>query len=108
MRIARVVGNLISTIKDDALSPYKLLLVEYLDPMTLQPEDNREIATDCVDAGVGDIVVVDTDGGAGNILHGDDRVMIDRVCCAIVESFTCHGRKIVTHHGSGGKDGSVC
>ena len=62
MRIARVVGNLVSTVKDEALRPYKLLLVEYLNPMTMEPEDGREIATDCVDAGVGDIVVVDTDG----------------------------------------------
>ena len=102
MRIARVVGNLVSTIKDEALRPYKLLLVEYLNPMTMEPEDGREIATDCVDAGVGDIVVVDTDGGAGNMLHGDNNVMTDRICCAIVESYTCDGKKTVTRHGAGG------
>ncbi len=100
MRIARVVGNLISTVKDGALAPYKLLLVEYLNPMTLEPESGREIATDCVDAGVGDIVVVDTDGGACNILLGDNMVMTDRTCCAILESFTCHGKKTVTRHGA--------
>ena len=99
MRIGRVVGNLVSTVKDRALPPYKLLLVEYLNPMTMEPEGEREIATDCVYAGVGDIVVVDTDGGAGNMLHGDNNVMTDRICCAIIDSFTCHGQKTVTRHG---------
>lgn len=103
MRIARVVGNLISTVKDEALSSYKLLLVEYLNPMNMKPEGEREIATDCVCAGVGDIVLVDTDGGAGNMLHGDKNVMTDRVCCAIIESYTCGGKRTITRHGDGGK-----
>ena len=102
MRIARVVGNVVSTIKDGALSPYKLLLVEYLNPLTMEPEDYTEIATDCLCAGVGDIVVVDTDGGAGNMIHRDDWVMTDRICCAIVENFSCHESVVHTRHGDGG------
>jgi len=98
MRIGRVVGNLISTVKDDGLQSYKLLIVEYLSPLTMVPEDVREIATDCVDAGVGDIVLVDCDGGACNMLLGDDTVMIDRVACAIIDSFTCYDKKTVTRH----------
>ncbi len=101
MRIGRVVGNLVSTVKDAALAPYKLLLVEYLCPLTMEPEGEREIATDCVCAGVGDIVLVDTDGGAGNMLHGDNTVMTDRVCCGIIDSFPCHGERTVTRHGAG-------
>ena len=99
MRIGRVVGNVVSNIKDHALSPYKLLIVEYLNPLTMEPEDVREIATDCVCAGIGDIVVVDTDGGAGNMIHGDDQVMTDRICCAIVESYNCHEHTVRTRHG---------
>ena len=100
MRIGRVVGNLVSTVKDDALSPYKLLIVEYLSPLTMEPEGEREIATDCVCAGVGDIVLVDTDGGAGNMIHGDNTVMTDRICCGIIDSFTCRGERTVTRHGA--------
>ncbi len=101
MRIGRVVGNLVSTVKDGALRPYKLLVVEYLCPLTMEPEGEREIATDCVCAGVGDIVLVDTDGGAGNMLHGDNDVMTDRVCCGIIDSFTCHGERTITRHAAG-------
>jgi len=102
MLIARVVGNLVSTIKDDGLRSYKLLLVEYLSPLTMKPEGSREIAIDCVDAGVGDIVLVDCDGGAGNILLNDKHVIIDRTVCGIIESFSCNGKKIVTCHGEDG------
>lgn len=98
MRIGRVVGNVVSTVKDEALSSYKLLVVEYLNPLSMEPEDYREIATDCVCAGVGDIVIVDTDGGAGNMIHHDDNVMTDRICCAILESYTCYENAVYTPH----------
>lgn len=104
MRIGKVAGNLISTVKDGALRPYRLLIVQYLSPLTMEPEDVREIAADCVDAGVGDIVLVDCDGGACNMLLDDDVVMIDRTVCAVIDSFTCHGKKNVTRHGEGGDE----
>ena len=58
MRLARVVGNVVSTVKDPCYTGYKLMLVEYLDPDTRQPDGARQIVFDCVDAGVGDIVLV--------------------------------------------------
>lgn len=100
MKIAKVVGNVVSTVKDEALAPYKLLVVEYLDPLTLEPAGEQEIATDCVCAGAGDIVLVDTDGGAGNMIHGDWNVMTDRICCAIIERVNCYGKTLVTRHGA--------
>ena len=41
MKLARVVGNVVSTIKDECYTGYKLMLVEYLDPDTRQPEASR-------------------------------------------------------------------
>lgn len=38
MRLARVVGNVVSTVKDPCYTGYKLMLVEYLDPDTRQPD----------------------------------------------------------------------
>ena len=55
MRIAKVVGNVVSTIKDDGYNGYKLMLVQYLEPDGT-PTGPRLIAFDCADAGVGDIV----------------------------------------------------
>ena len=46
MRLARVVGNVISTVKDPCYTGYKLMLVEYLDPDTRQPDGARQIVFD--------------------------------------------------------------
>ena len=63
MRLARVVGNVVSTIKDKGFAGQKLMIVDYLD------EDgkltgNQAIAFDVADAGIGDTVIVNVDGGA--------------------------------------------
>lgn len=96
MRLAKVVGNVVSTIKDEYYHSYKLMLVEFFRPDGM-PEDTRKIAIDCVDAGVGDTVIVNTDGGAANILLQDNQVIGDLTICGIVDSYTEHGRETVIH-----------
>jgi microcompartment protein CcmK/EutM len=94
MRLAKVVGNVVSTIKDEYYHSYKLMLVEFFQPNGT-PEDTRKIAFDCVDAGIGDIVIVNTDGGAGNILLCDDMAIVDFTICGIIDSYTEHGKETV-------------
>lgn len=97
MRLAKVVGNVISTVKDDGYYGYKLMLVEYFDPVTGEPQGPRMIAFDCADAGVGDTVIVNTDGGAGNILFDDNYGIFDLVICGVVDNYTAYGRNTVIH-----------
>lgn len=97
MRLARVVGNVVSTVKDDGYSGKKLMLVEYFEPETGAAAGPRMIAFDCADAGVGDVVVVNTDGGAGNMLLSDDYAIVDLVICGIVDNYTCAGKNHVFH-----------
>ncbi|MCF0230304.1 MAG: EutN/CcmL family microcompartment protein [Parasporobacterium sp.] len=92
MRLAKVVGNIVSTIKDDGYQGYKLMLVEYFDPETKQPEGPRMIAFDCTDSGVGDIVVVNTDGGAGNMLLNDDYAIVDLTICGVLDHYSVNGK----------------
>lgn len=100
MRLAKVVGNVVSTIKDDGYHGKKLMLIEYFDPETGAPAPPRMIAFDCVDAGVGDVVVVNTDGGAGNMLMHDDYAIVDLTICGIVDNYTCDGETRVFHGAS--------
>ena len=93
MKLARVVGNVVSTIKDDCYKGYKLMLVEYLDPDTRQPEGARQIVFDCVDAGVGDIVLINVDGGAANMLLNDKKVIADQTICGIIDCWTSHDKQ---------------
>lgn len=97
MRLARVVGNVVSTIKDDGYIGKKLMLVEYLEPDGT-PAGPRMIAFDCADAGVGDIVLVNIDGGAGNMLLDDDYAIVDLVICGIVDSYTAFGEETIIHY----------
>lgn len=55
MQIARVIGNVVSTVKNEALTARKLLLVQTLDA-ELQPKGKPQIALDAVGAGVGELV----------------------------------------------------
>jgi len=69
MFLARVVGDVVATIKHPALANRKLLLVQ---PLTGDgtPTGRPAIAVDSVDAGVGDhVLVVDEGNGAAQVLQ---------------------------------------
>jgi microcompartment protein CcmK/EutM len=55
MQIARVVGDVVSTLKDVSLSGLKLLIVQPLDPAG-QPVGRTLVAADAAGAGVGEQV----------------------------------------------------
>jgi microcompartment protein CcmK/EutM len=90
MRIARVVGNVVSTIKDEGYYGYKLMIIEYLDENN-NPEGVRQIAFDAGQAGVGDIVLVNVDGGAANMLL-DKEIIADLTICGVLDSITYNGK----------------
>ena len=89
MRLARVVGNVVSTIKDEGYAGQKLLIIEYID-FEGQPDGARLIAFDSADAGVGDTVLVNVDGGAANMILGE-HCIADLTICGVVDSITLHG-----------------
>ena len=63
MKIARVTGTVVSTIKYEKYVGMKLLRVRHL-TLDGQPTGEELIALDAADAGIGDIVLVNNDGGA--------------------------------------------
>ncbi len=86
MKIARVVGNVVSTIKEETYNGYKLMIVEYLDENG-KPEGSRVIAFDAAQAGIGDIVLVNVDGGAANMMLDKD-IIADLTICGVLDSIT--------------------
>lgn len=69
MFIARVVGEVVATVKHADLARRKLLLVRRLTP-TGEPVGTSAIAVDAVDAGVGDrVLVADEGNGAAQVLQ---------------------------------------
>lgn len=55
MQIARVIGNVVSTVKNESLSNRKLMIVQTLDA-DLKPKGQPMIAVDAVGAGIGELV----------------------------------------------------
>ena len=89
MKLARVVGNVVSTVKDVGFQGQKLMIIDYLD------EDgrltgNQAIAFDVADAGVGDTVIVNVDGGAANMFLGR-QCIADLTICGVSDHLTIDG-----------------
>lgn len=90
MKIGRVVGNVVSTVKNQTHYGYKLLLVEYIDTEG-KPISPRLIAFDAAHAGVGDIVLINVDGGAAKMMLEDDEVIADVTICGVLDHFSFDG-----------------
>lgn len=55
MQLARIIGTVVSTVKDEKLEGRKLLIVQTLNA-SLEPKGKPMIALDSVGAGVGELV----------------------------------------------------
>lgn len=55
MHLAKVIGNVVSTVKNQSLEGRKLLVIQQLDA-DLSPVGKPQIALDSVGAGIGEIV----------------------------------------------------
>jgi microcompartment protein CcmK/EutM len=71
MYFGRVVGTVVSTIKDETLFGHKMLVVDRLG-LDGEPDGHYDIALDVAQAGVGDkVIVIDEGTGARQIMRRD-------------------------------------
>ncbi|MEO6443645.1 MAG: EutN/CcmL family microcompartment protein [Gemmatimonadaceae bacterium] len=90
MKLARVIGSVVSTRKDESLESLTLLIVENL-TTGLEREGGYVVAVDSVGAGVGEVVLYATGSSARLTAVTKDRP-VDAVIMAIVDSFDIDGR----------------
>jgi carbon dioxide concentrating mechanism protein CcmL len=84
MKLAKVMGTVVSTHKEPSLTGTKFLLVQMLDAMGNDlPE--YEIAADCVGAGLTEVVLVSR-GSAARQVSSKDRYPVDAMIVAIVDT----------------------
>ncbi|MFN2420010.1 MAG: EutN/CcmL family microcompartment protein [Gemmatimonadota bacterium] len=89
MKMARVVGSVVATQKDERLEGLKLLLVQNLDlEMTL--EKGYVVAVDAVGAGAGEVVLYATGSSARQTSMTDGKP-VDAVIMAIVDQYDVRG-----------------
>jgi microcompartment protein CcmK/EutM len=84
MLLARIVGTVVATRKDPRLVGSKLLLARAVDPKG-KAEGNYLVATDTVDAGVGDTVLI-VSGSSARLAVGMKDVPVDAAVVGIVDA----------------------
>ena len=84
MKLAKVMGTVVSTHKEPNLTGTKFLLVQMLDA-TGNELPEYEIAADCVGAGLTEVVLVSL-GSAARQVSSKDRYPVDALIVAIVDT----------------------
>jgi microcompartment protein CcmK/EutM len=89
MKIALVIGSTISTIKDNAISGRKLLIVRDADTGGKE-RGEPYVAVDTVSAGTGDLVLV-TDGSSARYTNQTTNAPVDAVIVGVIDSLELSG-----------------
>ena len=90
MILARVVGDLHATVKDENFEGNKILIVQPLDT-DLSPKGNTLLALDRVDAGRDDFVLVNKEGGSAQIIYENENIPLQAVIVAVVDGVDVFG-----------------
>ena len=93
MVLARVVGSVVSTVKDQRLDGIKFLLLEKIDVKTLNGKNDFIVAMDSVGAGVNEIVFY-VGGSSSRQTEITAGKPSDAAVIAIVDSFDMNGRSV--------------
>lgn len=96
MKLGRVTGTVVSTIKYEKYRGLKLLRVRNLD-LHLCEVGEEVVALDAANAGIGDIVLLNNDGGAAQMVLEDKDLIASVTICGVVDSFTCQGKTTHCH-----------
>jgi microcompartment protein CcmK/EutM len=83
MLLAKIVGTVVATRKDERLQSAKLMVVRPIDP-TGKPEGNYLVAVDTVDAGVGETVLV-VSGSSARMASGLKDCPVDAAIVGVID-----------------------
>jgi microcompartment protein CcmK/EutM len=100
LRLAKVCGNVVSSVKANGLARYKLLFVrdvDAADPAGDRATGEPYVAVDLVGSGDGEVVLV-AHGGAARIDIDANAIPTDAAIVAIVDNAQLDGRSAFTKH----------
>jgi len=86
MLLAKVVGNIVATQKNENLKGHKLLLVKEVNFEGEFINNKDALAIDLIDAGIGDTVIVAREGDAVQQILGNKDTPVNTVIIAIVDN----------------------
>jgi microcompartment protein CcmK/EutM len=92
MKLSRVIGDVVSTTKDEKLEGFKLLLVQPVDVWTLQPNGDPIVAVDTVGAGEGEIVIF-VAGSSARMTTMTSQRPVDSAIIGIIDYVDVEGKR---------------
>jgi ethanolamine utilization protein EutN len=90
MTLGRVIGTVVSTVKLEVLSGYKILMVRPVDPKGKEV-GAVTLGLDTVQAGVGDTVLIIDEGNSSRLIVGDSMAPIRTMIVGIVDQVQVGG-----------------
>ncbi len=90
MKLAKVIGTVVSTRKEDNLLTLKMLLLKDLD-VDIQPKSSIVVAADAVGAGLGEVVLYASGSAARQTVQTNQKP-VDAVIMAIVDLVEVDGQ----------------
>ena len=98
MFLARVIGSVVSTKKDEVMKGHKLLLlrpmlVDESDPAKFRPGSNTLVAVDAMGAGNGELVLF-CQGSSARQTSGMKQLPIDAAVVGIVDSVDVMNKRV--------------
>jgi len=98
MILGRVIGTVVSTHKSSKIVGIKFLLLEKINPSTMEGKDDYVVAMDAVGAGTNEIVFY-ASGSCGRYTEATYGRPADATITAIVDSIEIGGKPVyVKHH----------
>ena len=94
MYLGTVVGEVVSTHKNERLVGKRLLLVKKL-TLAMKPEGMETICLDVVDAGVGDNVLVVQEGSSARKIFNDQWIPVQAVIVGVLDRVDIEGRQVL-------------
>lgn len=93
MILARVMGTVVSTRKEEKIEGIKFLLLEKINPKTMKGKGDYVVAMDSVGAGLGEIVFY-VAGSSARMTSITENRPADATITAIVDEIDIHGKLV--------------
>ncbi len=87
MRLARIIGTVVSTVHHPAYDDKRVMLCQPLSPSG-EPDGAQVVALDRVDSGPGDVVLIVKEGTGVRQLFGETQFAVRSVIVGVVDSVT--------------------
>ncbi len=90
MRMARVIGHVVSTIKEASHQRFKLLVVQPVNTLG-EPSEASHLCIDLCQAGVGDYVLILQEGNSIRFLTDQPQGAVDAAAVGVIDYVQAHG-----------------